>query len=603
MKHLLITGNAASLASAICQRLCRGYQVTVAASFVPETVPGNGITVLPLSSKRPLNSVFGASPYDAMVFLATRGEQETSLLGEADLLSSALALAHRHRVGRVLYLSSGELNFPETALGERGLKMEAMERLCAAYRQMGLPVTVLRLPLVFGPGEDDTLTGRMLLSALRGGAAEIPFPADAQADFLSAAEAALLAEKLLDSQTPPDALYTVRGGETLTGGELKALLELMGISATLSAEKPGCPPMDGEKLARELGFAPLNRLSVELDRLHASYKALYQKLQAEKAPVRSFFGRHPLLTRGASLLLGYAGLEALTGLQGAGLFPALDVRLLYVALVSAAHGLQTGLIAILLACFSLARSFGAQGMTLNTLVQDWRPWMPIAALILTGIAAGLARDRGGREAKKTREEARELARRCAYLQDLYRQSLLAKQPPAPPPGNGLEQQLNSLREGQERLEREWLSLIAGTQGGAEDAYEPAEAPPAPLPSTVEPAETPDPGQPVQTPEDADSQEPFEEDTGSAPEVSFSKDIAPEKVPEQTPPAASDTQPEATAGEPYQHPRKETGEARDRFGAVKASGSPFLSMTPSERRRMLEAMQVRAGKPGKRKRDR
>jgi hypothetical protein len=159
-------------------------------------------------------------------------------------------------------------------------------------------------------------------------------------------------------------------------------------------------------------------------------------------------------------------MEALQMLQDAGQFPVADLRLLYVALIGAAHGLQTGLIAIVFASFSIARGYGAQGTDILALLGSWKNWMPFVVLILTGSFTGYFRDRGRREMRSASETVNTLEKRCAFLQDLYKQSLLSKEPqpqPTEEKQERLEQQLTQLRKGQERLEQEWLTLLKREQ--------------------------------------------------------------------------------------------------------------------------------------------
>ncbi len=466
MKNLLVIGNVASLAAHLCQRLSRQYHMVVAAHQEPPIAFGKGTEMILLSGGKTLEQVFKAHSFQTMIFLATRGEQLSSIPGEADLLSSALALSKSNGVDRVLYLSSGELSRPNEAVSERGMLMQAMEQLCASYRQRGLEVIIVRLPCVFGPGELDTLIGRMLISGARGETAVLPFARDAQMDFISAAEVAQLVYRLLERDGQPQELLMVRGAEALTVRELTALFGLLGASVSQGAGEMGYPPMDGSDFQRSYGFSPSERLSVALDNLYLGVKTLLGKQEGQKYRIRSYLHRHAALIRGASLLLGYGAMEALQMLQDAGQFPAVDLRLLYVALIGAAHGLQTGLFAIVFASFSIARGYGAHGTDILALLGDWKNWMPFVVLILAGSFTGYARDRGRREMRSAREAVITLEKRCSFLQDLYKQSLLSKeqQPKQPEEKQErMEQQLAQLRKGQERLEQEWLTLLKREQ--------------------------------------------------------------------------------------------------------------------------------------------
>lgn len=432
MKNLLIAGNTASLAPSLCQRLSGRCRVVVAAREAQPMAFGQGVESFALSGGKTLKQAFETHAFDAMVFLTTRDEQQASLPGEADLLSAALALAQGHGIFKVLVVTSGELSREKDASSERGLLIAAMEQLCAAYRAKGLHVAILRLPLVFGPGETDTLIGRMVLMAARGEAAAIPYSPDAQADFISAAEVSQLIVALLDREEALGELIPVRGAETLSVKELTALFQLLGAQVSHGDNEAGCPPMEPGGALECGGFGPIERLSVELDSLFAAAKAAYEKQRDRKSRMRSFLARRPALIRGASLVLGYGALEGLKILQAAGRLPAMDLSLLYVALIGAAHGLQTGLCAVILASFSLAFQYGAQGADIRALLSDYTALLPFLTLLLAGAACGWCHDRGWRAARMAREDAATLRQRCDFLQELYKQQLLAKEKPSLP---------------------------------------------------------------------------------------------------------------------------------------------------------------------------
>ena len=467
MKNLLITGNVLSLAAHLCQRLSRQYHAVIAAHEVPPIAFGKGVDVVPLTNDQTLEQVCQQYAFSSMVFLATRGEQQSRLHGEADLLSSALALAKRHGMYRVLYITSGELCRPADASSERGVLMQAMEQLCTCYRKQGLDITIVRLPCVFGPGESDTLSGRMLTAAALGETITLPFARGAQLDFVSAAEVAQLAYMLLEREEEAEDVLMVRGAEALSVRELTALFGLLGASVSQGVGGTGYPPMDASAALDGYGFAASERFSVALDSLYMSVKSSLKSKEPVRGRIRTFLKRYSYVIKGTSLVLGFAAMELLKMLQSAGHLPLTDLHLLYVALISAAHGLQAGLVAVVLACFSIARGYGAQNMDLLSLFTDWKAWVPFVVLLATGSLVGYARDKGRREALSAKEEADLLEKRCAFLQDLYKQSLLAAdEEPALKTENTserLEQQLTQLRQGQERLEQEWMTLLKKEQ--------------------------------------------------------------------------------------------------------------------------------------------
>jgi hypothetical protein len=587
---------------------------------------GEGVEVFALSNEKALSQAFEAHAFHAVVFLATRGEQLAGLVGEADLLSGALALAKRHDVPRVVCVTSGELNREKDALGERGLLLSAMEQLCAAYRVQGLSVTILRLPLVFGPGETDTFIGRMMAMAARGETAVIPYALEARADFICAAEVSQLVSALLDREEPPEDLLLVRGAETLTIKELAALFGLLGARVSCGENEVGCPPVEGAVLAESCGFVPITRLSVEMDSLFAAAKAAHIKQQGTRGRARAFFARHPAVVKATSLVLGYGALEGLKVLQDAGALPAMDLSLLYVALIGAAHGLQTGMYAVILACFSLAFQYGARGADIRALLGDYTAWLPFLTIILAGAACGYGRDRGFRAARLAREDAATLAQRCDFLQELYKQQLLTKGKPS------LSQEAEKERPGEQFAQPILAEALPQSERAADMPREEADTP-QPEPCRQKQPEPCEQEQPEEAPPMSEQERLHEirvahkkaEESRRAEQARLKQVLAdlqmakpssehfepfepskPYEEAEDTLTIVASPRPEEVPEEP--EAKKEQGSLKGRREETKplpapnpvpaperrtSKDSPFSSMSPSERRRMLEAMQVRA----------
>lgn len=125
--------------------------------------PGNVMTLAADLRKMPdLNlRLTGAGPYNAIINCASEAQVAQSLVVPRDhveanvaIITNVLQFARLNNIGRVIHLSTNEVNDIKTPYGA---SKAAQESICTAWREAyDVPVSVLRTRSVFGPGQQPT---------------------------------------------------------------------------------------------------------------------------------------------------------------------------------------------------------------------------------------------------------------------------------------------------------------------------------------------------------------------------------------------------------------------------------------------------------------
>ena len=159
--------------------------------------------------------------------------------------------------------------------------------------------------------------------------------------------------------------------------------------------------------------------------------ALWQTWQAaHPQPKNGLVQRWPLLKRGgilAEVLAAWLGTEALVRLTATqAQFRMVDLRLLFVVLVSTVHGLNLGVLAALLAAGSLVLGYMRQGIAPILLFYEPSYWLAFLVYFVVGAVCGYVQLRSADAVRFAQEECRTLRRRMDFVQQLCQDALQEK---------------------------------------------------------------------------------------------------------------------------------------------------------------------------------
>ncbi len=229
--------------------------------------------------------------YDAVVWAAGHRSSDAAAL-EAEHVSAPLAaLAHVRPGGRFVYLSSGEVYGPnavpfreDQAPDPRSpyalAKLRGERALADAAADAGVMIAVLRLAVVYGPGQAGTMLLPTLLATLRAGRRFAMTPGEQTRDFVHVDDVVALVRAALVEAASAGLYNGGTGVESSIAEVARTLALLVGGEAAVALLGVGDMPyreneqmrylLDGTRARVALGWLPRVALADGLRRLAAS---------------------------------------------------------------------------------------------------------------------------------------------------------------------------------------------------------------------------------------------------------------------------------------------------------------------------------------------
>lgn len=349
--------------------------------------------------------------------------------GDPELLGKLLAAVRDHSVRSFVYLSSAELAW-DSPMTPRQAALASGELHCRACRDYeGLPLLILRLGYLYGRAapEDMGVTGAALQAIRRRLPIRCTYSPSDCIDVLTADDAAAAIYRAV--------LHTMTGCYLLVTGHPLSLktyyqcleraagctaeIEWTGKRHTMAASRYSSAP-----LKTATGWMPYTLL--EEDGWQLLRQAADHPRPKIKLPARPRFS-HPVLRSTAEMLVLFGiTLLLLRFSKDVSDLKYVDIRLMFVALVSSCYGSGMGLAAVALASASYLYSLAASYVDISYLLYSVDTWVPFVIYAVTGSVLGYLTGRRRDEAEGLRRKNRLLSEKFTQLQAVQGETLEIK---------------------------------------------------------------------------------------------------------------------------------------------------------------------------------
>lgn len=353
-------------------------------------------------------------------------------------LTDLLNVLRGYSLKRLIYLSSLELDYPgiyAPVLTE----LAAGEMLCQAYRKAyALPILILRLGLIFGGFSLGRmgLTGRLLEKIRSGASLDLPFSSGDYTDTLFGEDLGKAVYRLLSLEK--QGVYRVFSGHPLTFQEyIRCLGEAAGQDPDVRWLKSKKSPekdffLSDRQIKLETGWIPLCLLPEK--GIGVLKTALAEKSEDERPEPRSrilpllkkHFSLSYIKALSETLLLFLFTCFLLNLSAGFGDLKYVDVRLMFVAVISCLHGLRFGLLSILLASLSYIWSLTRAQIDISYLLYSVDTWVPFVVYGITGASISYVTDRFRDERESLKKANQLLQEKYEFLQSIHEETLNIK---------------------------------------------------------------------------------------------------------------------------------------------------------------------------------
>ena len=447
--NVLVTGKLDSIATHLVADAGNNRIILAAKNIPPSDMPKNVRTFNIGPNDVLFQRVTKVGSFDAAVFFMARGEHADKSEGGVSAFQNMLEHCVASAVSKIILVSSGEVysglgettavseNTEAIPKGAQGYQIKAAEDICQQYwRRKKEGITVIRLPFIYQ--RENILEGDGLLSnffkAIMDGQNKFTLPgsADSHCDFLSDVEAARLIWLIIDEGISSKSVFVNTGtGKSTTMGGIANLFtrHFPEISINYSGDNSDIPPPMRTKIAKsEYGWNALNSLTDDF----AGIKESVTVVPVQRfAFFKKFFRAMGQFFRGSKgfivveFIAASALLQFLTvNLRRFTFATWLDLRLIFVVILSTLHGTVPGIIAGVIAGAVLFISLG--GSNWRMIVYNPETWIPFALYVIIGVALGSRTDRQIDTTTATEERLTMAEQTNIYLIELYDEAVHIK---------------------------------------------------------------------------------------------------------------------------------------------------------------------------------
>lgn len=444
--NILITGNLSSLVIPLSRELVRNKNKVILASSNAKEIDISTDRSLSLHSINPADTVFrdvfDSYKFDIIIFLSTREEQyveqrdRLSVGQQLDGLRNTLEMARRGDVKRFLYLSSTEVygnaaDISESALPHpisvNGDLLLMGEKYCRNYhKDYGLPITILRLPNLYGPEEKTGLLYRLVYEGKLKDEIIIQVEPETLCSFLHVDDVIDFIKRTIDEEYFPEALViNLSSSKPIKISTLADILKRY-FSVVIFADDHGetiytmpTPVSSARKLYH---WFDLHDITSEIEDYIQSIKirsvneqTYFQKLKNWATEYKSTLKWVELI--GGAMLAIY--LSELTGtlIQ----FQYVDFRLVYVVILGSVYGLQSGLIASTLMSLFVLYTWLNLGVDWKLLVYNVGNWFPFVLYLAAGMLTGYNHDKAENAIIYEKQQHDFVVEKYSFLYEVFKE--------------------------------------------------------------------------------------------------------------------------------------------------------------------------------------
>lgn len=381
------------------------------------------------STDRTFPRLFQAYDFSTAIFVSGYLTWQSEPENEIEEVRSFLHQCQKHGVKRAVYLTSQDLC--EDSNTSRHMELEFIENLCRHYAHDTLQIQIVHSPYFISGSVRKDSFHKMFFSMEQGNGWHFPVSPEEVTDFIAMDDLVDFLQRLLDKPAEADLeIFDLRGYTRHTFQDVADLLsaEYPGQSVSCSQEKAAAVRTLRPDSARER-FGWFARFDVfdDFDRIQEEYRAHPEKKVSRRKRIlhRLTEGR---TIRIVELLGGAFLMELLNHILGNSVqFRMIDVRLLYVVLLSSVYGMRIGFLAAVLAMASLVRAFLSIGIDGWMLFYAPENWLPFILFLLAAAVCGFIHERRSDEKQDLENRLAEDEKENTYTNQLYEEAIGYKQ--------------------------------------------------------------------------------------------------------------------------------------------------------------------------------
>jgi UDP-glucose 4-epimerase len=396
-----------------------------------------------IHSINPTRDIFhdtmSAYRFDIVVFISTREEQLPKLANhntghQLDGLRNTLELSKQGSPKHFFYISSTEVygyiqngveSMQPVPASINGHSLMTGEEYCKYYQsEFGLNITILRLPYVYGPGEDQGLVYRLIQDCKSQNSVTIPGCPERECNFLHVNDVTDFLKRALDDEYSPSTLIVnLCSSVTFTNWQVAELLRKYFPNRDFCFDEEAkvfTGPATVSTAKAVFDWVDLYHLDTELEQHQELTDTTFI---SKKIDIQKLLGKLPdyaEMLKPMELILGALLTQYFSQLTGTLIqYKYVDFRLLFVVLMAAMYGLRYGLLAALLMSLSLIYTWSQLDIDWNLLLYNVGNWFPPILYIVTGLILGYNRDRNETIIDNEKNQTKLIYEKYQFLYEVF----------------------------------------------------------------------------------------------------------------------------------------------------------------------------------------
>lgn len=374
---------------------------------------------------------FGMYDFSTVLYISRALTFGQSPEGELTELRHVLELCRQEQTERFIFLTTDQVSedMPATAAS---IFQKTAEDLCHAYTASNqIRLKIIRSPYFISSTNPQDWLYQSFASLEKKETTHftIPVNPEERARFIDTADLSRFLYRLLDHwMDEPEELTLASYGRA----SFQTLAERLhgyfpDTIVQCESDEPirSMPSADThtERIPRQLyGWYAMKDCVAELDTYFQAYQEKTAVRKSWKERVQHYVILKNRLLIALELGLGGILVELLNRLAGSSAqFRMIDIRLLFVVMMSSAYGTGIGLLAALMEIVSLGVAFGREGRNWVQLFYDPTNWLPFILLLLVSAVCGYLCERNRDTAQELRNEAGKYQDELRFVTGLYQE--------------------------------------------------------------------------------------------------------------------------------------------------------------------------------------
>lgn len=425
----LVAGNVAYWSAALLRKAFGDDHIVLVGKEITEQHKDRNITWYPGTVLDvQFQDIFLNYGFDRVIYLSDYLTFHGERGAELEELRRLFQLCREFQTSQIVCLVSSEIC--SDRMNGKVAALQGIEFLSNYYAaENWLPIKIIRTPsLASGTANGDYFV--RLFEQMERGRVELAEEPMQKAYFLDMEDLAEFLFRLLDSWDGISETLDLHGVDGTTFQELEYQIHQLNPQTEVVYQKttPQYHLNLGENLARQRygWFAKIDVIH-NLESLYFQYQETFHKeLPRKDRIIQKILG----FKKGyvlAEVFVGWYLVECLNRFLSTTVqFRMIDVRLLFIVIMSSIYGMNTGLLTAVLEILSVGYMYTKAGINWQTLFYEPSNWIPFLLYLVVAAICGYIRHRNDNTQQFLKEENTLIQERNLFVTELYREALESK---------------------------------------------------------------------------------------------------------------------------------------------------------------------------------